>query len=136
MTFLIDKFWQLIAFIGYAATVILTAIVKNLPIAIMLTTIVCVVAVIYAAFEYAYLRSAPGSKPLRYRPGKISMILTVLGAAAVVYYGVGWKAAGSDSTPVFDYLGTQLTAAALLLMLSALVFNLGAVLFLRSETRD
>src|SRR5438132_3164842 len=126
MTFLIDQFWQFIAFIVYAAMAILTPIVKNLPTAIMLTTIVCVVAVIYAAFEYFYFRSAPGSKPLRYRPGKAAMILTVLGAAAVVYYGIGWTAPGSDSTPVFDYLGTQLTAAALLLMLSALVFDLGA----------
>ena len=58
------------------------------------------------------------------------------GGIAITKVPERWQAGWADSAPVLDFFGTQLTATALLLMLSASVFDVGSVLLLTSEVRE
>ena len=133
--FLIDRISRLVALLDSIATTCIVFIIKNIPIVILLTTIVCLAAVVFAAFEAFYFRASLDDKAVRYRPGKIAVRLTVLGVAGVLV-GIGWQAGWADAAPVLDFFGTQFTATALLVVLSASVFDVGSVLLLTSEVRE
>ena len=136
LEFLIDRISQFVALVVSVATTCIVLIIKNTPIVILLTTIVCLAAVVHAGFEAFYFRASLDGKAVRYRPGKIAVSLTVLGAVAGVVVGIGWQAGWADAAPVLDFFGTQFSATALLLMLSASVFDVGSVLLLTSEVRE
>ena len=134
--FLIDRILAFVTLLDSIATTCIVFIIKNIPIVILLTTIVCLAAVVFAAFEAFYFRASLDGKAVRYRPGKIAVRLTVLGAVAGAVVGIGWQAGWADAAPVLDFFGTQFTATALLVMLSASVFDVGSVLLLTSEVRE
>lgn len=106
------------------------------PMAILCTTMVCFMAVVYALFEYLYRRRVRTDGAARYRPGVAALFLTLLGAAAVTICAILWFQSLYVAPPAFEISGTQFTLPALYLMASAIVFDIGAVLLLCSEVRD
>src|SRR5450432_4184563 len=107
--FLIDKLSMVVAIVShiiatfvesfvYIATMSIVVAVKNLPTIIILTTIICLFAVIYAGFEYFFSRVAPGGRVVQYRPRKTAVMLEVFGAVAIAICGIAWNAGSVNST--------------------------------------
>ena len=109
---------------------IIEFIAQFIPMAIMWTTMACAFALLYAVGEYLFHRRVRNFA-VRYRPGMIGIVLTVIGAAAIA---ICVAKLGFNLDPAATASDARLARYSL--MAAGIVFDIGAILLLWSETRD